>query len=879
MRWSPRVRGAVALLATLSVSAFSLVPGTVGAASSTSVHASLASYLAHRGVVTSSPRHAHAGATVTVTPNSINTPSGGLSTVSCPKVNFCVAVDNNGGALTYNGTAWAGPVTIDSGVALDAVSCSAVTFCVATDVNGNYIMDNAGSWGAPTPFVSANAGADLALSISCPSATYCLALGMTTNTSPVLPDVMFYDNGTWHQQTYNNVSDDVFDAVSCVSRSMCMAVTFGGYYVNFAAPNVNGASESASASNANLVDSADAVSGLTSVSCASTNYCAVADGAGDLFLDVSNTWSVTLGELPLATNGFVSCSTVASGSVSGNNCIAIDDVGESAATSGTGWLSGDAGSANDAIVAFVCANDANCLGVDYNGFSINVVETLAPYSLSTTQFPQTFDQPDNVTTLSCVTTNAAHQCFAGDAAGNIYTSNGSPWAGLGQLVVNQSAGVVSLSCAGSLAAYQCWALDSSGNPYRYDQGYWTSILPGSGPLNAPVAISCSAVANCVAVDQSFDVVRFSDLNTYVATVLPATDSASAVPLALSCAPGLNRCAVVDSSGYGYVTTGPNTWAMTSQFIADPTTATATALSCATATFCVAVDDTGNAYYLNGSSWSSADAVTAEPLVALSCASAYRCVATDDLGNAFIYDGSSWTEVAQVAAQGDYLASASCPSMQSCFVADSNTSYQLSLSAPTATTTTISAIPAANRTAGNLVVSIKVSGSDAPSGTVTVARGATSCVATLVAAPASANWSSASCALPAPGILGTVHLSANYHGSLNDAASQATATTTLTVEPTTTTLSLPTGTVKFGAEQKGRFSVVVAPKHVGLVPSGSVTVLSGTLKLCKIKLVKGSGSCAPGASVLARGAHKIVAQYAGSTVLTSSNSSAHTLTIK
>jgi hypothetical protein len=881
MMSSPRVRALATAVVALSVSlCTTLISNSANATSPTRASASLQSYLAHRGITLAHRVSARASATVTVTPSAINTPSGGLATLSCASASFCVAVDNNGGALTYNGTSWAGPVTIDSGVALDAVSCAAETFCVATDVSGNYLIDNAGTWSTPKAFVAASPGADLALSVACPTTTYCLAVGMTPNTTPILPDVMFYDNGTWHQQTDNALTDDVFDSVSCLSRASCAAVTYGGYYVSFTAPTVNGASETANFSSAAQVDAADAVSGLTSISCASATYCAAADGYGDLLIDSSGTWHAALSELPQASNAFVSCSSVTSGSVSGNNCIAIDDVGETAASSGTGWLSGDPGSASDSIVGFTCTNDANCLGVDYNGFAITVVETLNSYSLVTTQLSQYFDEPNNVTTLSCVSATSSRLCFAGDAAGNIYTSTGGSWTLLTHLI-DQSSGVVALSCAGVPTSYVCWVLDSEGNPYFYSQGTWQTIVAGTGPLLSPVGVSCSTTNACLAVDQSYDAVRYSDQNllSFGATVIPASDSSSAIPLALSCVPGQSRCVVVDSSGFAFISSSGSNWVATNQFVSDPSTEAPTAISCPTTTFCAAVDDAGNAYFLNSSTWSSADAVTAEPLVAISCVSAYRCVASDDLGNAFIYDGNSWTEVSQVAASGDYLQGISCLTLTTCVVSDSSTSYLLTVSSPSNTTTSIPAIASANRTAGHLVVAVKVAGNDAPVGTVTISRGATSCAATLVAGANSANWSSASCTMPAPGIIGTTHLSAVYHGSLNDAASQATLSTTLGAEPTSTSLSLQASSVKLGSEQKDRYSVVVTPKHAGLVPSGSVTVQSGTVKLCTIKLNKAVGSCTPSRSALARGSHKLTASYVGTATLVKSTSSAHTLTIK
>jgi hypothetical protein len=53
-----------------------------------------------------------------------------IASVSCPSATFCVAVDDVGDALTYNGTSWSAPTKIhgpgDNG---QSVSCTSPTFC------------------------------------------------------------------------------------------------------------------------------------------------------------------------------------------------------------------------------------------------------------------------------------------------------------------------------------------------------------------------------------------------------------------------------------------------------------------------------------------------------------------------------------------------------------------------------------------------------------------------------------------------------------------------------------------------------------------------------------------------------------------------------
>jgi hypothetical protein len=67
---------------------------------------------------------------------------------TCPASNFCAAVDGAGGnVVTFDGTSWTTPVTLDSKAAssvsgpvlvfLMSVSCLSAQFCVAGDSTGD----------------------------------------------------------------------------------------------------------------------------------------------------------------------------------------------------------------------------------------------------------------------------------------------------------------------------------------------------------------------------------------------------------------------------------------------------------------------------------------------------------------------------------------------------------------------------------------------------------------------------------------------------------------------------------------------------------------------------------------------------------------------
>jgi len=64
------------------------------------------------------------------------------------------------------------------------------------------------------------------------------------------------------------------------------------------------------------------------------------------------------------------------------------------------------------------------------------------------------------------------------------------------------------------------------------------------------------------------------------------------------------------------------------------------VSCTSSTFCVAVDDQGNAYQYDGGGWSSAQSIDgSHSLNSVSCSSSSFCVAVDNNGSALTFTGS------------------------------------------------------------------------------------------------------------------------------------------------------------------------------------------------------------------------------------------------
>src|SRR5206468_6949587 len=92
------------------------------------------------------------------------------------------------------------------------------------------------------------------------------------------------------------------------------------------------------------------------------------------------------------------------------------------------------------------------------------------------------------------------------------------------------------------------------------------------------------------------------------------------------------------------------------------------VSCSSASFCMAVDGSGDAASFNGSRWAAGtvpgDAVT------VSCPDDGYCVAADNAGGVMTYTNGSWSKITKVDGNNTFDA-LSCPSASACLAADSN----------------------------------------------------------------------------------------------------------------------------------------------------------------------------------------------------------------
>jgi hypothetical protein len=228
------------------------------------------------------------------------TPSGSrlaeLNGVSCPSTTHCVAAGRYQTATTdtalietYNGTSFSQTtVTPPAGTTaaeLNAIACSAVGACTAvgwydsaSPRSGLVVRYNGASWAtqaisppAGTTYVELNG-------VSCPTSTFCAAVGVYLDGSGVQHALAQTWNGTsWTNRTVSDPSGGqqaVLSSVSCTSSTVCEAV---GNYTNTTNLNVEKLAEVwngttwAQQTDARPMSVTDAQ--LAGVSCTSSTFC------------------------------------------------------------------------------------------------------------------------------------------------------------------------------------------------------------------------------------------------------------------------------------------------------------------------------------------------------------------------------------------------------------------------------------------------------------------------------------------------------------------------------------------------------------------------------------------------------------------------------
>ena len=189
---------------------------------------------------------------------------GMANAVSCTSSHFCVTVDGQGNAETYNGTSWTKPAHVDQDFPLTALSCGSNGRCVAVDGGGHALEFRDGRWSAPkavdrSPFTT----------ISCVGVDFCVAIDLRGGA------VVRTISG-WSRPIAIDSLVNAPIETSCPQQQQCVAVDSSGRTLalghhGWTAPEIP------------KVKSEPFINSLVDVSCpgGQANFCAAVDGSGD----------------------------------------------------------------------------------------------------------------------------------------------------------------------------------------------------------------------------------------------------------------------------------------------------------------------------------------------------------------------------------------------------------------------------------------------------------------------------------------------------------------------------------------------------------------------------------------------------------------------
>jgi hypothetical protein len=470
------------------------------------------------------------------------------------------------------------------------------------------------TWSAADPIDPAI----MADSVSCSSASFCVAVGYTRS----FGSAAVYSDGTWSEASLIDLKGQL-SSVSCTSSSFCMALDGSGGALIF-----NGSTWSAPTPTG---------TDLTRVSCISPSSCLAVGGSGEAATYNGSTWS-TLSKVGVSLSS-VSCASEAF-------CMAVgaDGGGPGYAViyNGSSWgaptqINNEDNSGPSSVS---CGSPSFCVAVGNFGDE----ET---YSKGTWGKPTPVSHEGAIESISCLSESFCTAVSGGEAI--VY--NGGTWSATSK----GATGVVSCPT-------ESFCLTVGGYAASYDGSSWTSAVPvGGGGLSS---VSCSSPSLCTAVDFHGKVLTYNGSSWSAPSLIDPEGSLDSV----SC-PSAAFCMAAGGRQHGYALTyNKGTWSAASEI--DPE-GEVVSLSCVSASFCMAVTEhrvegheQGYALTYNDGAWSAPIEIDGQAaLRSVSCTSESFCVAVGGQ-DTVIYSGGAWGTPSEIDAEG-YLEGVSCPSSSFC----------------------------------------------------------------------------------------------------------------------------------------------------------------------------------------------------------------------
>jgi len=232
-------------------------------------------------------------------------------------------------------------------------------------------------------------------------------------------------------------------------------------------------------------------------------------------------------------------------------------------------------------------------------------------------------------TISCPTTRF---CVAADNTSHVFLYNGSSWSPPEEVDLSNITDAVSVACASQVF---CELVAGDGNAFTWNGASWSTpvhVDPHTHYIFGPV--SCPSINFCAAVDND----GYSFLYRRLAWSRPAR--VGTISLAdVSCASS-HFCVALDATGV-LIWRG-RSWSASQRIVSEANHLVA--VSCRTASFCVAVEQAGDALIWRGRSWSAATRIDSPRnlLSAVSCPTTTFCVAVDATGHALTWHAGAWS---------------------------------------------------------------------------------------------------------------------------------------------------------------------------------------------------------------------------------------------
>jgi hypothetical protein len=478
----------------------------------------------------------------------------GFTKVSCGSTRSCLAVDGDGAVAHYDGRAWSRPASLGHRVHIETVSCPTATFCLA--LGSHTALWNGVRWRlSHSPLLAGYSGTP---QLSCSSAGFCVATEVRGSAGA--QTTFLWTHRSWHRSGTLHVG---WGPISCTSSRFCMVIGSRRY------ARWDGARWH--------VRDTDIVTNALpgAISCTNRYHCLA---AGTYRHPESIEWDgshwrrdLTFDRSPRRELADVSCA--------GRHlaCVAFDITG------GTSW---------------------------YRGHRWHWAGGHDPaWGL--------------ISNVACTSTT----CLLTDDAGGYVATRGSGWTRPARSVVHPGFGngVGSISCT---RGGVCLELTEGLTARRFDGHGWHSVAapPFTGPLSCVSANWCAVMDPYVGRVSVFDGTRW---HKPVGSFRNEDE-----PFDFACA---SRTACI-ASGVGLLRVwNGRRWVSTKRV--GPKYSSSQGVSCAGPHFCMALGAWGASWRFDGTAWHKVDGLPGGE--AISCTSASFCTVVGD--GVWLYDGHAWTK--------------------------------------------------------------------------------------------------------------------------------------------------------------------------------------------------------------------------------------------